>query len=89
MRISTDFKNNSFLNFTTKKNVVKALVILLVGLIISVVVTIFTYRDVQSLAKLEYTTVCNEIKNKITARLNSHAQLLRTGAAYHLVLDLS
>ena len=67
---------------STSKNAWIALVILIIGIILTVGVTCFTYLDEEKQANQEFSLICNEITSKIETRLNAHAQLLRSGAAY-------
>jgi PAS domain S-box-containing protein len=69
------------------RNTWKALIILLAALAITISYAIYVERNVEARSKLEFTLVCNEIKTKISLRLQGHAQLLRTGSAYFAASD--
>ncbi len=69
------------------RNRMKAPSILVIGLIITCIVTFHTYRNVEIQARKNFESVCDEITIKITARLHSHAQLLRSGAAFFYSSD--
>lgn len=56
--------------------------ILLVGLLLTYRVTTYTYQEAETMAKKEYVDVCDEIKTKISVRMQAHAQLLRTASAF-------
>ena len=64
--------------FTKKWN---SFAILIIGLVLTILATIYAKRNSETLAKLDFALVCNEITSKISARLHSHAQLLRSGAS--------
>ena len=66
---------------TTKRNFFKALLVFFVGLVVTIVFSYNTKRDVENQSQKEFKLVCNEIKTKIDARLHAHALLIRTGAA--------
>ncbi len=75
-------------NIKTKlKKHIAAFSILLVSLGLTLLATYYTSKIIESQAKEEYYLVCNEIKTKITTRLNAHAQILRSGAALFFVSD--
>ncbi|MCF8366008.1 MAG: CHASE domain-containing protein, partial [Bacteroidales bacterium] len=65
----------------------KAYFILFAGLAITILLSLQSYRYTHKMAVEEFTTVCNEIEHKITARLHAHALVLRAGAAYFSVSD--
>ncbi|MFZ4398979.1 MAG: CHASE domain-containing protein, partial [Bacteroidales bacterium] len=65
----------------------KAILILISGLIVSFIVAFYIQRQVSSQHKEEFTSVCNDISNKISIRLHAHAQLLRTGSAFFEASD--
>jgi len=65
----------------------KALIILLIGLILTVFVSYLIYVDEEKRTEKEFSLVCEEIKTKIETRLHAHAQLLRSGAAYFNASD--
>ena len=72
---------------TTSKNGRKALLILLIGLILTLLATYNTKRQVEVQEKQEFTSICKEIKLKIASRLQAQAQLLRTGSALFAATD--
>ncbi|HEY4785579.1 MAG TPA: CHASE domain-containing protein [Bacteroidales bacterium] len=53
--------------------------LLFIGMIITAVVTISTYNDIEKEAGSEFLFSCNEIRNKITMRLDAQAQALQSG----------
>ncbi len=83
----TSYKYQNLLPGTTSKTRWKALTFLIVGLILTVVATLYTKREVETQAKQEYAMVCNEIKIKISTQLQAHAQLLLTGSALFAASD--
>jgi PAS domain S-box-containing protein len=70
-----------------RKNRRKAILILITGLIVSFVVAFYIHRQVSIQLKVEFTSICNDISNKISIRLHAHAQLLRTGSAFFAASD--
>lgn len=72
---------NSFPGATIKRGW-KALLILLVGLILTYRATTVTYREVDLQAKTEFEDVCDEIKMKISARMQAHELFLRAATSF-------
>jgi len=66
---------------TTSRSVWQAWLLLAIGLIATAVAAFYVKTDVEADAKHEFDFACNEIRLKIEARLNAHAQILRSGAA--------
>ncbi|MCK9411552.1 MAG: PAS domain S-box protein [Prolixibacteraceae bacterium] len=60
----------------------KAFLILLVGLLLTYRATTVTYWEVDLQAKTEFEDVCDEIKMKISARMQAHQLYLRAAAAF-------
>ncbi len=54
---------------------------LIIGMVLTILAAIYTKRNTEALAKLDFALVCNETASKISTRLHSHAQLLRGGAS--------
>jgi PAS domain S-box-containing protein len=77
---------NLFQN-TTSKNAWKGFAILIAGLFLTTIAAIYTERQVEIHSKREFTLACNEITAKITTRLYSHAQLLRSGSSFFAASD--
>ena len=65
----------------------KALIVLIVGIVITLGITIYTYRIGEKQGNAEFASVCQDIKTKITSRLISHALILRAGSAFFAVTD--
>lgn len=65
----------------------KALIVLFLGTVITIGITIYTYRLGEKQKNAEFALVCQDIKTKITSRLFSHALVLRTGSAFFAVTD--
>jgi CHASE1-domain containing sensor protein len=57
------------------------LVVLVIGLIITITITLYLKSGVEIIANTEFTASCNEIKIRITDRLDDHARILMSGAA--------
>lgn len=53
-----------------------------VGLFITLLASFFVKSKIDKIAEAEFVFECNEITHKIDIRLHSHAQLLRSGAAF-------
>ena len=56
-------------------------IVLVVGLIMTITATLYMKSSVEINANVEFTSNCNEIKNKIINRLDDHARILMSGAA--------
>jgi signal transduction histidine kinase len=65
----------------------KAITILLLGLIITLFITRAIYNNLKGEVTMEFEFICQELKTKIDARLQAHAQLLRSGAAFFVSSD--
>ncbi|MEI6822087.1 MAG: CHASE domain-containing protein [Bacteroidota bacterium] len=63
-------------------NLFKALAILIVGIILTIYVTIYTKRSVEMNLKKDYEEVCKELNVKVFTRLQSQAEVLRAGSAF-------
>lgn len=61
--------------------------ILIIGIGLTIAVAIYTKNDSEAIAKHEFALECNEIKTKITTRLYTHAQLLRSGSSFFAASD--
>lgn len=76
----TNFQN--LLKRTTSKNVLKAILILVVGIILTLIFTWYTYYKIEYQKKLEFSSVCNDLKTKVDVGLHAYAQVLSGGAAF-------
>ncbi len=65
----------------------KSFAILIIGIVLTIAATIYTKKDSETIVKREFALVCNEITTKISTRLHSHAQLLRSGASLFATSD--
>ncbi|MEI7811668.1 MAG: CHASE domain-containing protein [Ignavibacteria bacterium] len=65
-----------------KKRIWLALALLTGGLLLTLSASLALKTEVEEDAKNEFNLACSEIKNKISARLHTHAQLLRSGSAF-------
>jgi PAS domain S-box-containing protein len=76
--------------FTSKKisrNLQKSILILITGTALSIIAGYYTKKDIDKQSENEFGLICNEIKAKVTTRLYSQAQLLRSGSAYFTAED--
>ena len=64
-----------------------AWVVLVIGLLITAAVTLYLKSDVDRIAEQEFIAECSDIQDKIAARLDDHARILRSGAALFKVSD--
>jgi signal transduction histidine kinase len=69
------------------KNRWKALIVLVLGIIITIVISLFTHRFVTKQENEQFSLACHEIKTKIATRLFSHALALRSGSAFFASTD--
>lgn len=76
-----------FLSFwkAAKQKFFTALTLLIAGLIITVSATLTVQREVEQKAVSDFEFACSEIVQKISTRLHSHAQLLRSQATLFLM----
>jgi len=65
----------------------KAFVVLITGILLTGVLSYFTYINLGKEEDKNFAMVCQEINTKVMARLYAHAQLLRSGAAYIIGSD--
>lgn len=65
-----------------KNNIIKALIILLIGLVVTILSTRFYVNDIESNKRNQYLDTCNKIKNKIFEKLGDHSQLLLSGTSF-------
>ncbi len=70
-----------------QKNIWKALVILIAGLILTTSAALYTKHSVQTEENEKFKLICSDLKEKINTRLKAHAQLLRSGAAFFVASD--
>ena len=61
--------------------------ILIIGIGLTFAVAIYTKNNSETLAKQEFALLCDEIKTKITTRLNTHALFLRSGSSFFAASD--
>ena len=76
-----------FRNRTTSKNGWIALVILILGFVLTGIMTFLIHREVESDANQEFASICNEIKIRTANRLHECEKLLRTGSAFITASD--
>ena len=91
LKTDTDMSNDpKYRNMSRKilfTNKWKSFAILITGIVLTIAAAIYTKKDSETLAKHEFALVCNEITTKISTRLHSHAQLLRSGASLFATSD--
>jgi PAS domain S-box-containing protein len=61
--------------------------ILIVGISLTIAASIFIRNKLETASKQEFALACNDIKTKITERLHTHAQLLRSCSAFYTASD--
>jgi len=59
-----------------------AWIVLVISLMMTTATTQYMKSIVERIAEQEFTARCNEIQNKITERLDDHARILQSGAAF-------
>jgi len=62
--------------------------VLVIGLIITAVATMYVKSSVESIENSQFTYLCNEITSKITERLDDHARILQSGVALFNASDV-
>ena len=87
--MNTSIKSNFQFLFsrTTSKIALKALYILILGLVLTGTATYYAHKKVKSDLKQNFDLNCNEIKIKTANRLRACAQLLETGSALFAASD--
>ncbi|MEI7811234.1 MAG: CHASE domain-containing protein [Ignavibacteria bacterium] len=65
-----------------KKQLWRAFAVLIGGLLLTLTFSFMVKSVVERDAEKEFNFICNELKNKVSARLHTHSQLLRSGAAF-------
>jgi PAS domain S-box-containing protein len=71
----------------TSRSLHKSVLILIAGIVLSIIAGYYTKKDIDAQSENEFGLICNEIKAKVTTRLYSQAQLLRSGSAYFAAAD--
>lgn len=85
--MATKYIKNKILNNEKLLNKSKAYYFLGICLVLTVFITYLVSNAIEKRELKEFELVCNEIKIKITARLFSHAQLLRSGSSFMTASD--
>ena len=80
-------KSQKFQNGINRKSTWKALILLFIGLILTFLAVLYTKHSVETEENLKFKLICEDIKEKINARLRAHAQLLRSGVAIFAASD--
>ena len=65
-----------------------AWIVLVLGLVITAVATLYMKSSVDNSARQEFASKCNDIKGDISERLADHARILRSGASFFDASDL-
>jgi signal transduction histidine kinase len=65
----------------------QALIVLIISIVITIGVAIFTHRIGEKQKNEEFAVVCQDIKTIISSRLFSHALVLRAGSGFFAVTD--
>ena len=79
--------NNYINRYTSFRNLWLALVVLILGLLLTALATFYSLKEAESDKDKEFQLTCNKIKAVIIARLHSHAQLLRCSASLFQASD--
>ncbi|MFH1042966.1 MAG: CHASE domain-containing protein [bacterium] len=69
------------------KQIILAFAILILGLLVTFVISMTVKTSVEKYAKNEFYFVCKEINNKISTRLHNHAQLLRSQSVLFIIKE--
>jgi PAS domain S-box-containing protein len=65
----------------------RAISILVSGVILTILASIYMEHGVENRANIEFASVCNEINTEISNRLHAHAQLLQSGSSLFAASD--
>lgn len=69
------------------KNRLKALAVLVTGLLFTVMAVSSTHNTVKAYVQQNFTFICNNVINQMNERLKAHALVLRSGAAFFASSD--
>jgi signal transduction histidine kinase len=83
----TDVKYQLFTSEFSLKYSRKPVLIFLVALSLTIIMTLYTKNNEEEIAYHDFILTCNDIKTRLEARLETHAQLLRSGAAFFASSD--
>ena len=72
---------------TTGRNALKAFIILLAGIVMTIAASLFTRHDAVRVSENEFQATCSDVRGKIFDRLNAQAQFLRCGSAFFEASD--
>ncbi|MEI7812773.1 MAG: CHASE domain-containing protein [Ignavibacteria bacterium] len=81
------FLKNRAVRQLERKKIWMASALLAGGLLLTLTACLLLKSDVEQDAKNEFDITCTDLNNKISARLYTHAQLLRSGAAFLMNSD--
>jgi PAS domain S-box-containing protein len=92
LEIKSEFKakKSTFNNLVLKMIFFKswvAWIILFTCIALTLLLSIYTRKNIEESSKQEFASICNEIEVKLDTRLHAHAQLLRSGAAFFEATD--
>jgi len=82
-----DFNYQHLISSLSLKYLWKALAVLLLGLVLTIVAVHQTQKNAKDIANLDFESNGNDIKFKLDARLKAHALLLGSGAAFFAASD--
>ena len=82
-----DFNYQHLISSLSLKYLWKALAVLLLGLALTIVAVHQTQKNAKDIANQDFESNGNDIKLKLDARLNAHALLLGSGAAFFAASD--
>jgi signal transduction histidine kinase len=82
-----DFKYQHLISNLSLKNSWKALVVLLLGLVLTIVAVNQKQKNAKDIAIQDFESKGNDLKLKLEARLKAHALLLRSGSSFFAASD--
>ncbi len=81
------FNYHVFIPMISFKKSWKAFAVLLGGLLFTLMAALYTEVNIKEAAYQDFEFDCSDLKMKLDTRLNSHAQVLRSGAAFFAASD--
>jgi len=67
---------------TTPKNAATSFALFVIALLITAAATIYTKKDLETQAKIEFSLVCNDIRTRVLSRLTTQSLLLQSCSSF-------
>ncbi len=80
-------ENQTLLQEFSIKKFWKAFIALVLSLSLTIIMAVYSKNNLEEIAYIDFKIACNDIRKELLARLQTHAQLLRSGAAFFAASD--